>query len=167
MTGRPPVSLPGSGARSAGAPDFTDGRRLAAFIRDCVIIPDAARPGSDRIWSQGSFFGDGWFTKTRYPLASRAAATALGEQPVPSRGSTACIIGWAAILSSPPGTRFADSGTIILPGGTIQVAEEAAGRALHLTGPETRYLSGLSRTRAAVIAALTSTAEGRRITIPD
>lgn len=77
--------------------------------------------------------------------------------------STACVSGWAAILTAEPGTLVTDSGWLIPSPGSQRHTEEvssAGRRALRLTQLDASWLFDSMRSPEQVLAALDSIAKG-------
>jgi hypothetical protein len=134
--------------------------RLAAGAALEVIASD---PG--RLWDQGAYFRHpaertvlSWSSSDRaHPAAGWLAAAGDGSV----KGHMACAGGWAAILSSPPGT-LVGAGSLLLPGGERLIAHVHAIGVLNLTDEEAGYLLNDKRALAEVTEALAAIRDGRQ-----
>lgn len=133
-------------------------REIAGIIRD-----------TER-WEQGEwFYQPGWASVRNeedglFHLVP-IAVESLRESLVPGAGkcgSTACVAGWAAILTSPPGTVIEDSCNLLLPGAAYRTTLERQGAdALGLgIGYKSDWLFSGARSKAEVLAALDAIAAG-------
>jgi hypothetical protein len=125
---------------------------VAAIIRN---QPDRWRQGS---WFNGEWAGY-WADADKYVEGVTVEQARESLNPGRSCGSTACVAGWAAILTAPPGTRL--RGTHLrLPEGKDAYTSVMAAEALGLSGWDGDWLFDGGRVREEVLAALDSIAAG-------
>lgn len=113
-----------------------------------------------RRWYQGSWF------QARYEVYHRRVelvAASLSEDNA-ACGSTACVAGWAAILTSPKGTLI--GADLLSPPGGLQAQHihDAGRHALGLSEEDAAWLFYGTRSREQVLAALDSLAKGEQMT---
>ena len=111
---------------------------LAAEIADIIRT-------NTRLWGQTTWFG--WAVDSIDKLRD------LLDKGESKCGSTACVSGWAGVLTLPAGTKVQD-GTITLPDGTQRHAEDVGREALSLTMEQASWLFNESRDEDEVLAAL-------------
>lgn len=146
---------------NAGVKDYTP----AELAREIAGI---IRTRTDR-WGQCSWFNlpnwpredgtDYWEGRDLLPIPVEKVRESL--KPGSTCNSTACVAGWAAILTSPAGTVIVDQYFIRLPGSDVKESLEYQGReALNLGRWQADWLFEGDRTREQVLAALDAIAAG-------
>jgi hypothetical protein len=110
------------------------------------------------LWDQSGWFyvpGDGWGKLTVADL--RALIIEEGN----ACGSTACVAGWAAVLTSAPGTLIINGGYVQTPDtGSLRSAEYLGMEALQLSQEDADWLFSAVREKAEVLSALDAIASG-------
>lgn len=124
-------------------------QELAAEIASIIRL-------KDDLWYQGSWFGvphgGGTVDEIRKALVTQEDTC----------GTTACVAGWATVLTAPLGTRVYYGGMVLFPDGTNNDdAEELAAEALGIDDDHAGWLFASYRHKREVLAALDAIAEGK------
>jgi hypothetical protein len=109
-------------------------------------------------WNQCSWFRsrEGFNSVFKYPIEEWLD----GLDSVDSAcGSTACVAGWASLLTAPPGSLVSEM-HIHYPGGTSQFANDVGREVLGLSEFDADWLFGSHRSKDEVIRALTAIRDG-------
>jgi hypothetical protein len=131
-----------------------------------ALIADIIRNQEDR-WGQGSwFYAPNWgkwdselYEDVYTPIPVEKVQASL--EPGSTCASTACVAGWAAVLTSPPGTVIVDTYHLQLPSRADKTSLERRGQeALDLDRYEADWLFSACRSKAEVLAALDAIAAG-------
>lgn len=114
-------------------------------------------------WDQGAWFADNDSDGDSRVQVQQVRDALYAEDG--TCGSTACVAGWAAILTAPAGTSIQDGTYLCSPDGQLmQLIERAGRRALGLNLSDAHWLFSGERDREQVLAALDSVAAGEPMT---
>lgn len=127
-------------------------RELAAEIAEVIRE-------REWLWNQLSWFGGGVGTVG-------ALRDLLDPEKDKACGSTACVAGWAATLTTPIGTKILSGGTVVLPNGDWQDADDIGRGALGISQHDADWLFGGDRTKEEVLSALDAIASGEEWEAP-
>ena len=133
-------------------PESFTPQTLAGFMLDHILQPEALQ-----LWDQETWAGipGESLEETAGTLRERLEDAGTGC------GTTACIAGWASILTAPEGSViYHDSGLVRPPGGILLYPQDVATPALGLSAWQAEWLFRASRTLDQVTAALEAIAEG-------
>lgn len=109
------------------------------------------------LWNQHQYFSI--FVESSDQMR---AILAGDEEPEPECGTTGCVAGWGAVLTSPPGTRLTTVGSVYQPGidGRLK-AGDITQAALGLGYGQAAWLFSEHRSQREVLTALDAIAAGQ------
>lgn len=111
----------------------------------------------ESLWEQGAWFSSS--TKYLSETESLDIAFWLEELENPTCGTTACVAGWAAIKTAPPGTKV-NNAFVIYPDGVKRTADNVGAEVLGLAYYDADWLFDSGRSRAEVLRALAAIRDG-------
>ena len=129
---------------------FTDPKKLAAEIRRIITtMPER--------WNQGSWWVFPEGMESSIPAETFAKSIVAGN----ACGSTACVAGWATLLSVPPGTQVTYFHDVKYADGTRSSPRHVGRKALGLDGTQSTWLFAAGQGKEEVLKALGFIASGQ------
>lgn len=131
--------------------------RNKALIRKVRnIVKNHPDRHNQEVWYTSKFDARNLYRASVEKLRKYATKPLPAEQAMPDGycGTTACVAGWAAILSAPRGTTLDGVEGLILPDGEGIDVQEYAAEQMGLDWDESDYLFHSARTREEILSNL-------------